>query len=266
MLDSGRLGTMVSRQFNLFMSRAALAAAWFAATTSALNVGLPRIATSSGGSARRWQTARSAPAARPQPPTQLRAQPTNSEWLEACETSGVVSYTDFGIRLAPYVAPATGLRARLKRATSFKKEDIAKLGVSAFFSYGFVSNVNSVLLLSFTWATFRRANPLVNPLSESAILLNPMTWFPLKKAFLAYYVGYYATVGSLLRPFRFAVAVGLAPAFDKTYTYVQDKLRVPRAVAMFLVTMVANVAFTVALLIFAVNVMCAALRVPPVPL
>jgi len=35
---------------------------------------------------------------------------------------------------------------------------------------------------------------------------------------------------------------------------------------MFLVTMVANVAFTVALLIFAVNVMCAALRVPPVPL
>ena len=259
---------MVSAEFN--MSRAALAATWFAATTSALNVGLPRIATtSSGGSARRWQTARSAPAARPRPrhtTTQLRAQPTNSEWLEACETSGVVSYTDFGIRLAPYVAPATGLRARLKRATSFKKEDIAKLGVSAFFSYGFVSNVNSVLLLSFTWATFRRANPLVNPLSESAILLNPMTWFPLKKAFLAYYVGYYATVGSLLRPFRFAVAVGLAPAFDKTYTYVQDKLRVPRAVAMFLVTMVANVAFTVALLIFAVNVMCAALRVPPVPL
>ena len=132
------------------MSRAALAATWFAATTSALNVGLPRIATtSSGGSARRWQTARSAPAARPQPrhtATQLRAQPTNSEWLEACETSGVVSYTDFGIRLAPYVAPATGLRARLKRATSFKKEDIAKLGVSAFFSYGFVSNVNSCLL------------------------------------------------------------------------------------------------------------------------
>ena len=52
-------------------------------------------------------------------------------------------------------APApTGLRAKLKKAASFKKGDLAKYGVSAFFAYGFVSNVNSCLLLSFTWATF----------------------------------------------------------------------------------------------------------------
>ena len=52
-------------------------------------------------------------------------------------------------------APApTGLRARLKKAASFKKGDLAKYGVSAFFAYGFVSNVNSCLLLSFTWVIF----------------------------------------------------------------------------------------------------------------
>ena len=41
------------------------------------------------------------PRARRQETTRRAAtkQPTNAEWLEACKTSGVVSYTDFGIRL-----------------------------------------------------------------------------------------------------------------------------------------------------------------------
>lgn len=160
----------------------------------------------------------------------------------------------------------TGLRARLKKATSFKKADLAKLGVSAFFAYGFVSNVNSVLLLSFTWATYRRANPLLSPLAPAAVVMNPLTWLPLKKGFLAYYLGYYATIGSILRPFRFAIAVGLAPKFEETYKKLSDKLGVPRAVSIFLVTIATNVVFTVGLLLVAVNVFCAALRVAPVPL
>ena len=43
------------------------------------------------------------PRARRQETTRRAAtkQPTNAEWLEACKTSGVVSYTDFGISLAP---------------------------------------------------------------------------------------------------------------------------------------------------------------------
>ena len=165
------------------------------------------------------------------------------------------------------VAPAAGgLRGWLKAKMSISKQDVAKLGVTAFFAYGFVSNVNSVLLLSFTWATFRRANPLVSPLSATAVLGNPLTWLPLKKAFLAYYVGYYATVGSFLRPFRFAIAVGLAPTFDRVYTRLSETLRVPRAVAIFLVTVATNVVFTVALLLVAVNVLCAALGVAPIPL
>ena len=54
------------------------------------------------------------------------------------------------------------------------------------------------------------------------------------------YLGYYATIGSILRPFRFAIAIGLAPAFERTYKKVGEKLGVPRPVSIFLVTMVAN--------------------------
>ena len=164
-------------------------------------------------------------------------------------------------------APApTGLRAKLKKAASFKKGDLAKYGVSAFFAYGFVSNVNSCLLLSFTWATFRRANPALSPLADAAVLANPLTWLPLKKKFLAYYMGYYLSIGSILRPFRFAIALGLAPTFEKTYVKISDRLKVPRAVSIFIVTILTNVVFTVGLLLFAVNLFCAALRVAPVPL
>mmetsp|Transcript_22329 Transcript_22329/g.68931 ORF Transcript_22329/g.68931 Transcript_22329/m.68931 type:complete len:216 (-) Transcript_22329:25-672(-) len=168
--------------------------------------------------------------------------------------------------IAPAPVEKLGLRARLKKATSFKKADLAALGVSAFFAYGFVSNVNSVLLMSFTWATYRRANPLLSPLADAAVLANPLTWFPLKKQFLIYYAGYYATIGSVLRPFRFAVAVGLAPYFERTYKNVAERTGLPRPVSIFLVTMVANVAFSVALLVGAVSGFCAALRVAPVPL
>ena len=38
--------------------------------------------------------------AAPRPRLGLARPATNAEWLEACATSGVVSYTDFGIRLA----------------------------------------------------------------------------------------------------------------------------------------------------------------------
>mmetsp|Transcript_26392 Transcript_26392/g.79144 ORF Transcript_26392/g.79144 Transcript_26392/m.79144 type:complete len:226 (-) Transcript_26392:26-703(-) len=168
--------------------------------------------------------------------------------------------------IEPVAPEPTGLRARIKKLTSFKKKDLASLGVSAFFSYGFVSNVNSVLLLSFTWATYRRANPLLSPLSDAAVLMNPLTWLPLKKAFLVYYLGYYATIGSILRPVRFGVAIALAPTFEKIYGKISEKLGVPRAVSIFLFSMVTNVVFTIGLLLVAVNVFCAALRVAPVPL
>ena len=203
------------------------------------------------------------PSLRPRQPYGIDATATRSSQkvvlraaAEAADAAG-----DDAVDEAP-----TGLRAKLKKAASFKKGDLAKYGVSAFFAYGFVSNVNSCLLLSFTWATFRRANPALSPLADAAVLANPLTWLPLKKKFLAYYMGYYLSIGSILRPFRFAIALGLAPTFEKTYVKISDRLKVPRAVSIFIVTILTNVVFTVGLLLFAVNLFCAALRVAPVPL
>ena len=90
--------------------------------------------------------------ARPTPslPTlSLRPRPSQKVVLHAADAAADAAGDD-----AVDEAPApTGLRAKLKKAASFKKGDLAKYGVSAFFAYGFVSNVNSCLLLSFTWAT-----------------------------------------------------------------------------------------------------------------
>ena len=94
--------------------------------------------------------------ARPLRPVQLPSlRPVQLPSLRPRQSHNVVLHaaaeaSDDAVDEAP--AP-TGLRAKLKKAASFKKGDLAKYGVSAFFAYGFVSNVNSCLLLSFTWAT-----------------------------------------------------------------------------------------------------------------
>ena len=90
------------------------------------------------------------PALRPVQLPSLRPRQSQKLVLHAADAAAAEA-SDDAVDEAP--AP-TGLRAKLKKAASFKKGDLAKYGVSAFFAYGFVSNVNSCLLLSFTWATF----------------------------------------------------------------------------------------------------------------
>ena len=97
------------------------------------------------------------PALRPVQLPSLRPRQSQKLVLHAADAAADAAGDDAVDAPAP-----TGLRARLKKAASFKKGDLAKYGVSAFFAYGFVSNVNSCLLLSFTWATFRRANPALS--------------------------------------------------------------------------------------------------------
>lgn len=162
-----------------------------------------------------------------------------------------------------------GLTARLGRQFSLlrnaSKADLASMGITSFFSYGIVSNFNSVILIAFTWASYRRANPLLSPLSDTAIIGDPLTWFPLKKAFIAFYVGYYATVGSIMRPFRFGIAIALAPKLEKLYRSIQNKLGVSKAVAIFLVTLLFNVGASMFLLITLIYAFSFALGVPPLP-
>ena len=161
--------------------------------------------------------------------------------------------------------PLAWMKTKLKSMRSIKKEDLAKFSVASIFSYSFVSNVNSCLMLAATWATYRKANPLLSPINDAAVFANPLTWFPPKKAFLLYYGAYYATIGTVLRPFRFGIALVLAPAFDKIYDSIASKLNVPRGVAIFLWTLLSNVIFSVLLLVSAINVFCFLLQVPPIP-
>lgn len=162
-----------------------------------------------------------------------------------------------------------GLTARLGRQFSMlrnaSKADLASMGITSFFSYGIVSNFNSVILIAFTWASYRRANPLLSPLSDTAVIGDPLTWFPLKKAFIAFYVGYYATVGSILRPFRFGLALALAPKLDKIYRAIQNKLKVSKAVAIFLVTLILNIGASIVLLVTLIYAFSFAVGVPPLP-
>ena len=81
--------------------------------------------------------------ARPLRPVQLPSlRPVQLPSLRPRQSQKLVLHAaaEAGARPATTPSPApTGLRARLKKAASFKKGDLAKYGVSAFFAYGFVS-------------------------------------------------------------------------------------------------------------------------------
>ena len=68
------------------------------------------------------------------------------------------------------------------------------------------------LTIALAWGTFCKSSGL-SPLV-------PGQW----PKFVAVYVGIYATLGTILRPFRVALAIGLTPSFSKTITYLQQRL------------------------------------------
>ena len=82
--------------------------------------------------------------------------------------------------------------------------------------------------------------------------------------FLVYYAGVYATVGSFTRPFRFGIAVGIAPKFDAIVAALQRRLKVPKPVAIGLVVVAANVVGTTVLMVSLTRLVCLLLRVPPI--
>ncbi len=162
-------------------------------------------------------------------------------------------------------SPLARARSWFASTTSISKDDLMKYGTAGIFSYGLISNVNAMLLVAFTWSTYRRANPLLSPIAEGGTFLNPASWFPLKKQFLGYYAAYYLSIGSILRPFRAALALAVTPKVDATWTRIQERLKVPRAVAIGIFVAVFNVIGAFVLLYAAVSGFCLALRVPPLP-
>jgi len=140
-------------------------------------------------------------------------------------------------------SPVKRFRAWFSKYAKFDKDTLAKSGVDAFFTYGVVSNLNAALTLSLAWGAFSRASGL-SPLV-------PGQW----KSFLAVYVGIYATVGTIMRPFRFALAMGLTPVYSKMILLVRGKLpfytsnpKLNRSLALLLISLLGNGVGTCALI------------------
>ncbi|KAG8459675.1 hypothetical protein KFE25_003127 [Diacronema lutheri] len=134
----------------------------------------------------------------------------------------------------------TGWRAMLSKFVP-DRALLAKHGWSIFISYGLVSNLNSGLLGSLSWATFRRANPTLSPLGFGT---SQWTSLSISPKFLAIYAGYYATVGTLLRPARFALAVAMAPFFTRVVKTLRERFGLPQATAVGAVVFVTNFVFS----------------------
>jgi len=137
-------------------------------------------------------------------------------------------------------APLLWLRSKL----AFDREKLAGLGVDAFLTYGVVSNLNAALLVAFSVGMYAKASGL-SPLAPGA-------W----KGFLATYAGIYAVLGTVLRPFRLALAVSLTPVYGAAVRFVQARLptfrsrpKLNRTLAIVLISLLGNTVGTCSLMI-----------------
>jgi hypothetical protein len=164
------------------------------------------------------------------------------------------------VPIAAASGPVAGARQWLSKWWKFDKKQIAALGADAFFTYGFVSNVNAGLFIGLSWFTFMKQaglSPLV-----------PGQW----GKFLATYLGIYATVGTVMRPFRLALAVGLTPTFSKCVAALQRRLpfydtrrKVNRTLAMVVVSLFGNIGVTSLVTFCGVSIASLLTGVPAVP-
>eukprot|EP00878_Enallax_costatus_P004200 GHUV01004430.1.p1 GENE.GHUV01004430.1~~GHUV01004430.1.p1 ORF type:complete len:219 (+),score=52.32 GHUV01004430.1:219-875(+) len=108
------------------------------------------------------------------------------------------------------------------------KERLKALGMGAFASYGFISNLNYGTCLGMAWLAFVKKYG-VAPTA-------PGQW----KVFLAFYAGLWA-MQNFARPLRISLALAMAPAFDKAITTIGVKLNIDKkwAFGIFLLGMAA---------------------------
>ena len=160
--------------------------------------------------------------------------------------------------------PAAGALARarawLTKWWSFDKDSLKRMGFDAFFTYGFVSNVNAGLTIAAAWYTFTVTSG-ISPLA-------PGQW----KKFLPVYIGIYATFGTLLRPFRLALAVGLTPTYGGFVKRVQSflpfrtsKPTLNRSLAVLIVSLFGNTLVTFGVIFAGIGLSSLATGVPNFP-
>ena len=125
------------------------------------------------------------------------------------------------------------------------KERLAKMGLSALLSYGWVSNMSYAISVSLAWFTFAKQYG-ISPLA-------PGQW----KKFLAIYSGFFV-FNNAVRPIRFGLSVAVSRYFDNFVNYIQKKTKVQKSVAIGIVVFLANVCGTFGAMAFGIAVASAA--------
>ncbi|GAB5371436.1 hypothetical protein AAMO2058_001579800 [Amorphochlora amoebiformis] len=136
---------------------------------------------------------------------------------------------------------------------SFDRKRMAALGLGCLLSYGFVSNINVGVITAVAWASFSKQTGL-SPLAEGQWL-----------KFVAVQVGIYAVVGNLLRPVRLALAVSVAPMFNKAIAFLQNKLQVSKGLAVFLNVVLFNVIINISFMCTGIWIASKLVGVPAIP-
>ena len=132
------------------------------------------------------------------------------------------------------------------------KEKLAKMGLSALLSYGWVSNMSYAITLTVSWYTHSKKTGL-SPLA-------PGQWKP----FLAVYAGFWAFT-NLIRPLRFGISVVVSRYFDTFVDFIQRKSGLGRKASIGVVVFLANFCGTFAAMGLGVGLASAAAGVPIFP-
>ena len=138
--------------------------------------------------------------------------------------------------IKPYIDRLKSSISKLGLNNKFKKEDIAKLGLFTFMSYGWVSNVSYITCLIISWIIHGKEYGL-SPLAAGQ-------W----KYFLTIYAALWAA-NNVLRPFRVTFALFLAPYFEKWVDSVEKRTKFKRATATAIVIFLFNICGTVSYLV-----------------
>ena len=129
------------------------------------------------------------------------------------------------------------------------RQKLAKMGLSALLSYGFVSNMSYCVSVGLAWFGFSKKTGL-SPLA-------PGQW----PKFLAVYAGFYV-FNNIVRPIRLAISIGVTPYFDKAVATIQRKTGFNKTLSIGIVVFLANICGTTSLMAFSVWIASLAAGVP----
>ena len=157
------------------------------------------------------------------------------------------------------IGETKGFLARIRASMKSQEDDgltfkqrLAKMGLSALLSYGFVSNMSYSVTVSLAWFGFSKKTGL-SPLA-------PGQWKP----FLAVYAGFYI-FNNVVRPIRLAVSVGVTPYFDRAVAAVQRKTKLNKSASIGIVVFLANFCGTLTAMSLGILVASVAAGVPIFP-